>query len=94
MGTAPFLTALRWPGAAADLTPETIPETTPPDIARAEPWKSLILPGWGQLDAGIGAGWINLLVEAGAVALILSDETEAGFAVLGANHLVSFVDLF
>jgi hypothetical protein len=94
VGTALFQTALRWPGAPADFTP--VAEADHPVYATrvAEPWKSLILPGWGQLDAGVGAGWINLLVEAGGIALILSDESDMGMAVLGVNHLVSFIDLF
>lgn len=94
VGTALFQTALRWPGAPTDYTPDLSvqdPVTTP---RTTQPWKSLLLPGWGQLSAGEGVGWINLLVEAGGIALLLSDEQEAGAAVLGVNHLVSFVDLF
>lgn len=56
-------------------------------------WKSLLMPGWGQLSEGEGVGWINLLVEAGAVGLYLSGSEEEGLAVLGTNHIVSFVDL-
>jgi hypothetical protein len=56
-------------------------------------WKSLLLPGWGQLSSGRGIGWLNMLADAAGVALLVSDETEAGAAVLGVNHLVSFIDL-
>lgn len=56
-------------------------------------WKSLLIPGWGQLSEGEGVGWINLLIEAGAVGLYLSGSEEEGLAVLGTNHIVSFVDL-
>jgi hypothetical protein len=63
------------------------------DNASAHAWKSLVLPGWGQLSSGRGIGWLNLLVEAGGVALILSDHDEAGAAVLGVNHIISFADL-
>ncbi len=56
-------------------------------------WKSLILPGWGQLDAGRGVWWMNLLVEAAGVGLLASDHQEEGIAVLGANHVISFLDL-
>ncbi|MBD3370846.1 hypothetical protein GF402_10875 [Candidatus Fermentibacteria bacterium] len=59
----------------------------------AQAWKSLLLPGWGQLSSGRGLGWLNLLAEAAGVALMVSDETEAGAAVIGVNHLVSFTDL-
>jgi len=56
-------------------------------------WKSLLMPGWGQLSEGEGVGWINLLVEAGAAALYFTGNEEAGLAVLGTNHVISFVDL-
>jgi hypothetical protein len=59
----------------------------------SQAWKSLLLPGWGQLASGEGVGWVNLLVEAGAVGLYVSGYEEEGFAVLGTNHLVSFFDL-
>jgi hypothetical protein len=94
VGTAPFMTQLRWPGAPADYTPIPTVQAQVRAPRETEPWKSLILPGWGQLDAGVGAGWINLLVEAGGIALILSDEKEVGMAALGVNHLISFIDLF
>ncbi|OPL19511.1 MAG: hypothetical protein AVO35_10130 [Candidatus Aegiribacteria sp. MLS_C] len=73
---------------------DTLPTATAAAEPTAQPWKSLILPGWGQLSSGRGVGWLNLAVEAGAVALIVSGEDETGFAVLGANHFVSFIDLF
>jgi hypothetical protein len=64
------------------------------DIPSAQPWKSLLLPGWGQLSSGRGVGWLNLAVEAGGIALLVSGEDETGLAVLGVNHLISFIDLF
>lgn len=73
---------------------DTIPLSVEPELRPAQPWKSLLLPGWGQLSSGRGIGWLNLAVEAGAVALIVSGEDEAGIAVLGANHFISFIDLF
>ena len=77
-----------------DYTPEEVAPVVISEPRSTEPWKSLVLPGWGQLDAGVGAGWVNLLVEAGGIVLLVSGEDEAGLAVLGVNHLVSFVDLF
>ena len=71
---------------------DTIPEPVF-DHASAHAWKSLVLPGWGQLSSGRGIGWVNLLVEAGGVALILTEYEEAGAAVLGVNHIISFVDV-
>jgi hypothetical protein len=56
-------------------------------------WKSLVLPGWGQLASGEGTWWINILVEAGGVGLALSGHEREGVAVLGANHILSFFDL-
>lgn len=73
---------------------DTVPEVVVRDIPSAQPWKSLLLPGWGQLSAGRGFGWLNLAVEAGGIALLVSGEDETGMAVLGVNHLISFVDLF
>jgi len=58
------------------------------------PWKSLILPGWGQLSSGTGAGFVNILVEIGGAALLFTDEySEVGIGVLAVNHLISFSDL-
>ncbi|GEM_PF-440072 len=61
---------------------------------RSQPWKSLLLPGWGQLSSDRGIGWLNLLVEAGGIALMVAKEYETGAVVLGVNHVVSFIDLF
>lgn len=59
-----------------------------------QPWKSLILPGWGQLSSGNGAGLVNILVEAGGAALLFTDEySEVGIGVLAVNHVISFSDL-
>lgn len=73
---------------------DTLPATVVAAVPSSQPWKSLILPGWGQLSSGRGVGWLNLAVEAGAIALIVSGEDETGLAVLGVNHFVSFIDLF
>jgi len=62
--------------------------------ASSQAWKSLVLPGWGQLSSGRGFGWLNLAVEAAGIALIVSENEEAGAAVLGVNHVISFIDLF
>ncbi len=94
LGTAMFMTRMQYPGVPDYTPPLTLIEIPEPVQRTASPWKSLILPGWGQLEAGQGAGWINLLVEAGGIALIITGEKEAGIGVLGANHIVSFFDLF
>lgn len=92
--TGSIMTRMQFPGAPDFVPPEPMEIQEIREVQTASPWKSLILPGWGQLDAGRGVGWINLLVEAGGVALILTGEDEVGIGVLGANHLVSFFDLF
>lgn len=57
-------------------------------------WKSLILPGWGQMSSGTGLPLVNILVEIGGAALIFTDEyQEAGIGILAVNHLISFSDL-
>lgn len=57
-------------------------------------WKSLILPGWGQISCGEGLPAANIIAEiAGAVLLFTDDYTEAGIGILAVNHLVSFADL-
>jgi hypothetical protein len=66
---------------------ETFPGTS------GHAWKSLLVPGWGQLSSGQGCWWLNMLVEAGAVGLVASGYEAEGLAVLGANHIVSFFDL-
>ena len=92
VGTAGFPTLLRRPGVPDYYSYEdtlnlvSVSETV-------HPWKSLLLPGWGQIDAGRGIGWLNIAVEAGGIALIVSGEKETGIAVLGVNHLISFIDL-
>ncbi len=58
------------------------------------PWKSLILPGWGQLSSGTGSGLVNILAEIGGAALLFTDEySEVGIGILAVNHLISFSDL-
>jgi len=94
LGTALLMTRMQFPGVPDFTPPEPVVIEPEPIQRTASPWKSLILPGWGQLDAGQGVGWINLLVEAGGVALIVSGEKEAGIGIIGANHIVSFFDLF
>ena len=96
VGSALFPTYMRRP-----LVPQwnTVTQEEPevesaPAVSSAQPLKSLILPGWGQLSSGRGIGWLNIAVEAGGIALIATGNEEAGIGVLGANHLISFVDLF
>jgi hypothetical protein len=71
--------------------PDTVVTAAPGGAGNA--WKSLLLPGWGQAASGRGTWWINLLVEAGGVGLILTEHEREGAAVLGANHILSFFDL-
>ena len=57
-------------------------------------WKSLILPGWGQISSGRGLPIVNILAEIGGAALLFTDDyTEVGMGVLALNHLISFSDL-
>ena len=57
-------------------------------------WKSLILPGWGQMCSGEGLPLVNILVEAGGAALLFTEDyREAGIGILSVNHLISFTDL-
>lgn len=57
-------------------------------------WKSLILPGWGQLSSGNGLPIVNILAEIGGAALLFSEEySDVGVGLLALNHLISFSDL-
>lgn len=57
-------------------------------------WKSLVLPGWGQMCSGEGLPVFNLIAEAGGIALLFTEDyMEAGIGVLAVNHLISFSDL-
>ncbi len=97
VGTACFPTEMRSPlvpqwSIAGDIIPIVTEDVcTEPS---AQPWKSLLFPGWGQISAGRGIGWLNIIVEAGGIALIATGEDETGIAVLGVNHFISFIDLF
>jgi len=97
VGTACFPTEMRRPLVPEwSISRDSIP--LDPGYAfsetSAQPWKSLLLPGWGQLSAGRGIGWLNIVVEAGGIALIATGEDETGIAILGVNHFISFIDLF
>lgn len=96
VGTAGFPTLLRRPGIPGYIHYEDIPDLT--EVSEVSdsvhPWKSLLFPGWGQIDSGRGIGWLNIAVEAGGIALLVSGEKETGIAVLGVNHIISFIDLF
>lgn len=96
VGTVLIPTEFRQPGIPLCYTsPDTLAMEPDDDTAvSTQPWKSLILPGWGQLSCGRGIGWLNLAVEAGGIALIAAGEDETGLAVLSVNHFVSFIDLF
>jgi len=97
VGTACFQTDMRRPLVPQwSIAGDSIPVNSVPESAAisSQPWKSLLFPGWGQISAGRGIGWLNIAVEAGGIALIATGENETGIAVLGVNHLVSFIDLF
>lgn len=96
VGTAAFPTEMRRPLVPDwSISGEIIPLETDVIVERStQPWKSLLLPGWGQISAGRGIGWLNIIVEAGGIALIATGEDETGIAVLGVNHFISFIDLF
>jgi hypothetical protein len=96
VGTAGFPTLLRRPGIPDYYIYEDTTDLTPVSEVSdsVHPWKSLLFPGWGQIDSGRGIGWLNIAVEAGGIALLVSGEKETGIAVLGVNHLISFIDLF
>jgi hypothetical protein len=97
VGTACFPTDMRRPLIPQwSITRDSIPVDSASGSAAisSQPWKSLLFPGWGQISAGRGIGWLNIAVEAGGIALIATGEDETGIAVLGVNHLISFIDLF
>ena len=97
VGTAGFPTFLRRPGIPDYYSYEDTLGLTPVASGVSDsvhPWKSLLFPGWGQIDSGRGIGWLNIAVEAGGIVLLVSGEKETGIAVLGVNHLISFIDLF
>ncbi len=96
VGTAGFPTLLRRSGIPDYIPCEDTPDMTVVSEASGSvhPWKSLLFPGWGQIDSGRGIGWLNIAVEAGGIALLVSGEKETGIAVLGVNHIISFIDLF
>lgn len=95
VGTVLFPTRMRRP-LVPDWTAftDSLPMVVETECPSAQPWKSLLFPGWGQLSSGRGIGWLNIAVEAGGIALLVSGEDETGIAVLGVNHLISFIDLF
>lgn len=75
-----------------DIAVSQVVETSAPTASHA--WKSLVLPGWGQYSSGTGLPLINILAEAGGIALILSDDyLNVGVGVLALNHIISFTDL-
>jgi len=95
VGTVLFPTVMRRPLAPEwNVMEDPLPTVQEIEVSSAQPWKSLLLPGWGQLSAGRGIGWLNLAVEAGGIVLLATGEEETGLAVLGVNHLISFIDLF
>lgn len=97
VGTACFPTDMRRPLVPQwSIAGDSIPVSSAPESAAisSQPWKSLLFPGWGQISAGRGIGWLNIAVEAGGIALIATGEDETGIAVLGVNHFISFIDLF
>jgi len=70
------------------------PFTVPAEVEDSHAWKSLILPGWGQMSSGTGIAVVNILVEIGGAALVFTDDyQEAGIGILAVNHLISFADL-
>lgn len=57
-------------------------------------WKSLLVPGWGQMCSGEGLPLVNIIAEIGGVALLFTEDyRETGIGILTVNHLVSFTDL-
>ncbi len=61
---------------------------------RNHAWKSLVLPGWGQMSSSTGIPVINILAEIGGAALLFTEDyREVGIGILGINHLISFSDL-
>ncbi|MCK5130847.1 MAG: hypothetical protein KAR40_01680 [Candidatus Sabulitectum sp.] len=75
-------------------TPETAVLIELVQQEKSHAWKSLILPGWGQMSSGNGVPVINLLSEiAGAALLFTDDYSEVGIGILALNHLISFSDL-
>lgn len=86
--TAGIFDATQVPDTAAPQVVETRVSTGP------HAWKSLVLPGWGQYSSGTGLPLVNILAEAGGIALMLSDDyLNAGVGVLALNHIISFADL-
>jgi hypothetical protein len=75
-----------------DIAVSQVVET--PSSTGSHAWKSLVLPGWGQYSSGTGLPLINILAEAGGIALMLSDDyLNVGVGVLAINHIISFTDL-
>lgn len=74
--------------------PETAVFAEAAQYEKNHAWKSLILPGWGQMSSGNGIPIINILAEIGGSALLFTDDySEVGIGVLAINHLISFSDL-
>lgn len=96
VATGGFTSMYEIPSAIIQPSVDTIPQNdiVIPLVSSVQPWKSLILPGWGQISSGNGFGWINIVIEAGGAALLISGETQIGCAVLSVNHIISFFDLF
>ena len=76
-----------------DEEPEPVDTLPEPVERRGEAWKSLILPGWGQISEGRPAGWGSVLIEAAGIGLIVGEYYTEGGIVLGVNHVVSFLSM-
>ena len=70
-----------------------VPDTIVEAPARAPAWRSLLLPGWGQISSGRPAGWACVAVEAAGLGLIAGGYYTEGGIALGVNHLVSFAGM-
>ncbi len=94
VGTGGFSVINASPLPALHGAPETAVFTEAAQYEKNHAWKSLLLPGWGQISSGTGIPIINILAETGGIALLFTDDyREAGIGVLALNHLISFSDL-
>ena len=94
IGTGGFSVANESPLPDLHGTPDTRIQT---EVFREDSnhaWKSLILPGWGQISSGSGIPVVNILAEIAGASLLFTDEySEVGIGLLALNHLISFTDL-
>lgn len=94
VGTGGFPVVNASPLAALTVSHEVDSIIQLPVQQKNHAWKSLLLPGLGQISSGTGIPIVNILVEVAGVALMFTEDySDVGIGVLAINHIISFSDL-